>query len=91
MVKVFSRFFFPCSALLVFPGSGCRCRGGWDAGMSWGGKLGQGIPVFSWGWGQRGTRDHIKFSATELGIILGALDLRSSRRGVGGPSAYLLP
>lgn len=65
--------------------------GGWDAGMSRGGKLGQRIPVFNWGWGQRGIREHIRFSATELGMILGALDLRNSKRGVGGPSAYLLP
>lgn len=67
------------------------CVGGWDAGMSRGGKLGQRIPVFNWEWGQRGIREHIRFSATELGMILGALDLRSSRRGVGGPLAYCCP
>lgn len=91
MVKVFSRFTFSlfCPAG-VFPGNGCRCWS-WDAGMSRGGKLGQRIPVFNWGWGQRGIREHIRFSATELGMILGTLDLRSSRRGVGGPSASLLP
>lgn len=47
------------------------CDGGWDAGMSRGGKLGQRIPVFNWEWGQRGIREHIRFSATELGMILG--------------------
>lgn len=31
------------------------------------------------------------FPATELGMRLGGVDIRSNRRGVGLPSAYLLP
>lgn len=43
------------------------------------------------GWCQRGKGDHSRFPATELGMKLGGLDLRSGKKSMGLPSAYLLP
>ena len=49
------------------------------------------VLVIHWEWSQRGKGDHSRFLATELGMKLGILDLRSIRRYVGLLSAYLLP
>lgn len=54
------------------------------------GKLEDKVFLICWGWGQRGKRDHSRFRRTELGIRLDKLDLRSSRRGVVLPSAFLM-
>lgn len=48
--------------------------------------------MIHWGWvDDRGKRDNSRFPATERGIKLGGLYLKSNRRGMDPPSAYLLP
>lgn len=62
--------------------------------MSWGKEGMRRVFVIHWGWGQTGKRDHLRFSTTEIERRLGVeVDqiLRSNRRVVGLPSAFLLP
>lgn len=53
------------------------------------GKMMEKVFVILWRWSQRGKRDSRRFLATELGVILGALDLEEQKMCL--LSAYLLP
>lgn len=50
------------------------------------GKLGEKVCVILWGWVQRGKGDYSKFPATELGMRVGGLDLRSNRQVLWQPN-----
>lgn len=54
-------------------------------------RMEEKVFVICWEWGRKGKGDHGKFPATELGMRLGGggLDLRSSRKCLCLPLAYL--
>lgn len=54
-------------------------------------RLKEKVFVTPWGWSQNRKGDQSRFPATELGMRLEVLDLRSSRSGVGQSLACLLP
>lgn len=50
------------------------------------------VSVVLWKWSQKGKEYYSRFPATDLGIRLEqGLELKSNRKGVGLPSAYVFP